>query len=161
MIVCEQQLNLWQNALSIFSGGLGMEAYWTWWLATVVLVIAEISTGTFYLLAVAFGFAAAGLAAYLGVAWNGQAVIAAVLCSVSVAVIHRWNKQRVKTEEQANFSNDIGQAVRAVSWSDDRHARVSYRGAEWDAELADNVASDISRQTWQITKIVGSHLVIE
>jgi len=62
-----------------------MEVYWIWWLAAVVLVIAEINSGTFYLIAVAFGLAAAGLSAYLGMAWGGQAAIAALLCTVSVA----------------------------------------------------------------------------
>ena len=69
-----------------------MEVYWIWWLAAVVLVIAEMNSGTFYLIAVAFGLAAAGLSAYLGMAWGGQAAIAALLCTVSVAAIYRWKQ---------------------------------------------------------------------
>ena len=42
-----------------------METHWAWWVAAMVLVIAEMLTGTFYLLAVASGLAAAGLVAYL------------------------------------------------------------------------------------------------
>jgi membrane protein implicated in regulation of membrane protease activity len=41
-----------------------MEAYWIWWLVALVLVIAEMSSGTFYLIAVAFGLAVAGIVAY-------------------------------------------------------------------------------------------------
>jgi len=40
-----------------------METYWIWWLAAVVLVIAEMNSRTFYLIAVALGLATAGLAA--------------------------------------------------------------------------------------------------
>ncbi len=138
-----------------------MEAYWIWWLAAVALVIAEMSSGTFYLIAVAFGLAVAGFVAYMGVAWSGQAIVAAVLCSASVAGIYRWNKQHARPHENVNFANDIGQTVRAVNWSDERHARVSYRGAEWDAELAGEAVADAARQTWRIKEISGSRLIIE
>lgn len=138
-----------------------MEVYWIWWLAAVVLVIAEINSGTFYLIAVAFGLAAAGLSAYLGMAWGGQAVIAALLCTVSVAGIYRWKQTRAPTQEQANLAYDIGQTVLAVRWSDERHARVSYRGAEWDAELAGTALADTARKSWQIKEILGSRLIIE
>lgn len=138
-----------------------MEAYWIWWLTALVLVIAEMSSGTFYLIAVAAGLAVAGVVAYLGMAWSGQAAVAAVLCSASVAGIYRWKKQHARPHEQVNFANDIGQTVRVVSWSDERHARVSYRGAEWDAELAGKAATDATRQTWRIKDIIGSRLIIE
>lgn len=138
-----------------------METYWVWWLAAVVLVIAEMLTGTFYLLAVAVGLAAAGLVAYLGMAWAGQVVVAALLCSASVAVIFRWKQQHTNPHEQANLAYDIGQDVHVVHWSDDRHARVSYRGAEWDAELAKMASPDPARQKWRIREIAGSQLIIE
>ena len=138
-----------------------MEAYWIWWLAAVVLVIAEMFSGTFYLIAVALGLAAAGLSAYLGMTWGGQATVAALLCTVSVAAIYRWKQGQGKHHEQANLAYDIGQTVQAVHWSDERHARVSYRGAEWDAELAKSASPDPVRQTWRIKEIVGSQLIIE
>lgn len=138
-----------------------METYWIWWLAAVVLVIAEMFSGTFYLIAVAFGLASAGLAAYLGVAWFGQAVIAAVLCTVSVAGIYLWKRKQVETHGQSNLAYDIGQTVNVVNWLDEHHARVSYRGAEWDAELAGNVQPDAARQAWRIKDMAGSRLIIE
>lgn len=138
-----------------------MEDYWVWWLAAVTLVIAEMLTGTFYLLAVAVGLAAAGFAAYLGVAWGGQVTLAALLCSACVAGIFRWKQQHTNPHEQANLAYDIGQDVHVVHWSDDRHARVSYRGAEWDAELAKSASPDSARQKWRIKEVVGSQLIIE
>ena len=138
-----------------------MEAYWIWWLAAVVLVITEMISGTFYLIAVAFGLATAGLAAYLGVAWIGQAVIAAVLCTISVGWIYFWRRKQPKLHGQTNLAYDIGQDVHVAQWLDERHARVVYRGAEWDAELAGKVAADAARQVWRIKDIVGSRLIIE
>lgn len=137
-----------------------MDSYWMWWLAAVVLVIAEMFSGTFYLLAVACGLGAAGFAAYWGIAENGQVLIAALLCSASVAGIYFW-KQQATTVDQGNFAYDIGQAVHVASWSDARHARVNYRGAEWDAQLADTATSDAEKTAWRIKEIVGSLLIIE
>jgi membrane protein implicated in regulation of membrane protease activity len=138
-----------------------MDAYWVWWLAAVALVIAEMFSGTFYLLAVALGLAGAGLAAYFGMAWSGQAVTAALLCSASVAAIYFWRHQQAKPVRQANLAYDIGQSVQIASWADERHARVNYRGAAWDAELAGGVMSDAAKTTWRIKAMVGSQLIIE
>lgn len=138
-----------------------METYWIWWLAALVLVMAEMASGTFYLIAVAFGLAVAGLTAYLGMGWIGQAAFAAALCSASVSGIYLWNKRHARPYEQANFSNDIGQAVRVASWSDERHVRVCYRGAEWDAELAGHAVADNAKQAWRIVEIIGNRLIIE
>ena len=138
-----------------------MESYWVWWLTAVLLVVAEILGGTFYLLAIAVGLAAAGVAAYFGVAWGGQASIAALLCTASVAGVYVWKRAEVKSDVQSNFVYDIGQEVQAVLWSDQRHARVRYRGSEWDAELARDATADAARLTWRIKEIAGSRLIIE
>ena len=137
-----------------------MDDHWMWWLAALALVIAEMFSGTFYLIAVASGLGAAGLAAYLGVAWTGQALIAALLCSGSIALIHFWKRGHAATA-QSNFAYDIGQSVQIASWSDNKHARVNYRGAEWDAELADTALIDREKSTWHIKSIAGSLLIIE
>lgn len=137
-----------------------MESHWMWWLAALALVIAEMFSGTFYLLAVALGLVAAGLAALLGMAGNGQALVAALLCSASVAVLYLWKRKAVATT-QSNFSYDIGQRVRVASWTGERHARVHYRGAEWDAQLAASAVSDVTRNEWRIKEISGSLLIIE
>ncbi|MGA7749874.1 MAG: NfeD family protein [Gallionella sp.] len=138
-----------------------MELYWVWWMAAAVLVMAEMLSSTFYLIAVSFGLASAGCAAYLGLSWAGQAAVAALLCTISVAGVYRWKQQQVKSNVQSNFAYDIGESVQAIHWTDERHARVSYRGAEWDAELASNAISDAARKAWRIKKIIGSRLIIE
>jgi membrane protein implicated in regulation of membrane protease activity len=138
-----------------------MEAYWIWWFATVVLIIAEMFSGTFYLLAVAIGLVAAGLAAFMGLAWSGQVVTAAALCCISVVTIYRWRKKQAKPAQQSHLAYDIGQSVQIASWTDARHARVSYRGAEWEAELASVAVCDSAKTTWHIKEMAGSILIIE
>ncbi len=137
-----------------------MEIFWVWWLSALALVIAEMFSGTFYLLAIAGGFSVAGLSAYFGAAWSVQAITAAVVCSVSVAGIYFWKRDHAPLV-QSNFAYDIGASVHIASWSDARHARVNYRGAEWDARLADDAPSDAQKASWHIKQIVGSLLIIE
>ena len=116
------------------------------------------NSGTFYLLAVAIGLAVAGLSAWLGMAWGGQAAIAALLCTLSVAALYRWKQAQGPAREQANLAYDIGQTVQALHWSDERHARVSYRGAEWDAEPES--ADTPHDETLYIKAVQGSGLVL-
>ena len=53
-----------------------------WWLVTGALVAAELLSGTFYLLMLAIGAAAAALSAHLGLGLNGQIVTAALVGAV-------------------------------------------------------------------------------
>ena len=58
-----------------------------WWLVTGGLVAMELTTGTFYLLMLATGAAAAALATYAGVGSNGQLVIAGGVGGLAVVVL--------------------------------------------------------------------------
>ncbi len=138
-----------------------MDAHWLWWLCAVILVIAEMFSGTLYLLAVSSGLAVAGIVALAGGSWAAQASVAALLCTASVSILYRWRRNVPAQIDNSNLSADIGQEVHIVSWQDERRARVSYRGAEWDAELVPHVLSDHERNSWRIKEVVGSHLIIE
>lgn len=138
-----------------------MEAYWSWWGMALVLVILEMFSGTFYLLAVALGLSVAGGCAYFGMSWGVQVTVATLLCSGTLGGLHRWRKQNDPPNTQANFSYDIGQTIKIVHWQDERHARVNYRGAEWDAELAKLATPDALKVDWRIKEITGSRLIIQ
>ena len=56
-----------------------MEASTIWWLAAGAVVVAELLTGTFYLLMVAVGLSASALAAHLGLPIAAQLVAAALV----------------------------------------------------------------------------------
>jgi membrane protein implicated in regulation of membrane protease activity len=53
-----------------------------WWLLTGGAVAVELLTGTFYLLMLAIGLAAAAVSAHLGLGLIGQLVVAAVMGGV-------------------------------------------------------------------------------
>lgn len=60
-----------------------------WWIGVGVLVVAELMTGTFYLLMVAIGFVAGGLVHLAGAAPHAQLAAAAVVAAVLLVVLRR------------------------------------------------------------------------
>lgn len=113
-----------------------MAAYLLWAIAGFVLIIAELVTGTFYLLV--FGIAAlvGALVAYMGGAFWLQAVLTAAGALVGVYAVHMWWQKHPK-ESKANNSLEVGQAVVLEEWVNQASgtARVRYRGSSWDAQV--------------------------
>jgi membrane protein implicated in regulation of membrane protease activity len=111
--------------------------YW-WWLAAIALGIAEMFTGSFYLLVLAAGAAGAGVAAALGLGLAAQFVSAAVISVAGAAVVRRLRPLRgddLPATRNPDVNLDIGQVVQVERWDADRRTRIAYRGAMWDAEL--------------------------
>lgn len=109
-----------------------------WWLAAVGLVLAELLTGTFYLLMLALGAAAAALAAHAGLGTSAQMLTAAVAGAAAVLLGHGWRTRRAAAraaEGDATLNLDIGSPVQVAQWRPDGTARVHHRGSTWDARL--------------------------
>jgi membrane protein implicated in regulation of membrane protease activity len=129
---------------------------WTWWIAAAALIGAELVTGTFYLLAIGVAAALGGVAASLGASPEVQFTVAGVLGVVLTIAAHRWRLARATPPPQPPL--DVGQAVHVRTWNADGTARVAYRGADWDAELA---APDVPRaETMYIVATRGNVLVL-
>ena len=114
-----------------------MELWLMWVVAGFVLVIAELVTGTFYLLVVGLGAFAGAVVAWLGGNELVQAVTASAVALVGAFLVHNWHvRNRAATPHGSNFL-DRGQPVVLEGWVDEgaRVARVRYRGAWWDAKL--------------------------
>lgn len=109
-----------------------------WWILAGVLVAVELATGTFYLLMLALGAAAAAVADWIGLQASAQVVVAAVVGGGATALWHARRAHEPKSEpapSNPDVQMDIGQTVQVSHWRDDRTARVSYRGSEWDVTL--------------------------
>ncbi|HZM37037.1 MAG TPA: NfeD family protein [Burkholderiales bacterium] len=111
-----------------------MDPALAWAILGLVLVIAELLTGTFYLLM--FGasvFGAAG-AAYFGQPFALQAIVAAAIAGFGCYGVHAY---REKNRQQQMPPIDSGMPASFESWVDvgARLARVRYRGASWDARV--------------------------
>ncbi len=111
-----------------------MESYLVWLAAGFVLVIAELVTGTFFLLVL-------GIAAFAGsaTAWFGLGFWLEALCAAAVAVAGvLWVRQNRKRMQQPDMpSLDVGQTVTFDAWisREQGAARVTYRNTQWDAEV--------------------------
>jgi membrane protein implicated in regulation of membrane protease activity len=133
-----------------------MAAYWIWWLIAGALVVAELVTGTFFLLALGVAFAVGGVAAWLGASFEVQLLVAAVFAVAGTFAAHHWRRRTARVPQEAAF--DIGQPVRVQAWNPDGTARVSYRGTLWLAEPASPQTP--RAETMFIVAMRGSTLVI-
>ena len=105
-----------------------------WAVAGLALVIVELLTGTFYLLmlgAAAFGAAAA---AWLGLDFAAQVIVAVLVAAIGCYGVHVY-RARNRAEQMRPL--DEGMPASFEAWIDAgaRLARVRYRGAPWEARV--------------------------
>lgn len=134
---------------------------WIWLGLAALALIGELATGTFYLLLVALGLAAGGVAAWFSAALEWQLVACGIVLLLGLLVLRKTRvlkKREVDSARNADVNLDIGQTVSVEAWSDQGTARVWYRGAHWQAELAQGQAPVAGEQT--ITEMRGSILVL-
>ncbi|HSI60483.1 MAG TPA: NfeD family protein [Ideonella sp.] len=133
-----------------------------WWIAVGMLVAAELVTGTFYLLMLAIGTAAGGLASYAGFSFTGQLLSAALIGGGAVVAWHLYRRRQPAAAPAAanhDMNLDIGGHVHVTAWAPDGSARVSYRGAGWDARHAG--AGQPAPGDFVIVRVDGNQLVLE
>jgi membrane protein implicated in regulation of membrane protease activity len=111
-----------------------MEHAIVWAVAGLVLVFVEVMTGTFYLLMLGIAAFGAAAAAWLGLEFPLQSIVAAILAAVGCYGVHLY---REKNRAQQMPPIDAGMPASFESWLDAgaRLARVRYRGASWDARV--------------------------
>jgi membrane protein implicated in regulation of membrane protease activity len=137
-----------------------MSDWMNWLVAAGVLVIAELFTGTFYLLMIAIGLAAGALAAWLGLSGPLQTFAAASVGLVATAILHRsrlGRPSRPEASRDRNVNLDIGQRVLVDAWTDGR-ARVMYRGVLWDVELGPGAQPEAGN--FRIVEVLGNRLIV-
>ena len=136
-----------------------METYLWWALAGIALIVAELLTGTFYLLVIGIAALAAAASAQLGHSFATQAVIAAAVAVVGVVIVTQYRSKQSAAPAGGAATLDVGQSVVLDSWinEQDRLARVRYRDALWEARVADAGAVDAGR-TLYIQRVDGNTL---
>jgi membrane protein implicated in regulation of membrane protease activity len=115
-----------------------MEGYVWWFVIGFGLLVAELLTGTFYLLVIAAALGVAGLAALAGAPVALQLVIAAGIGLGGSMWLRstRFGRRLHERSDDRVQNMDIGQSLRVDAWTPSRTARAQYRGATWDVELA-------------------------
>lgn len=133
-----------------------------WWLLAGALVALELVSGTFYLLMLALGAAAAALAAHLGVSLVTQLVAASVVGLGSVAIWYQIKKRRPgdpSARSQRSVNLDVGEIIQVDEWLPDGTAQVKYRGASWS--VIQRPGNAPVPGSYRVAELVGSRLLVE
>ncbi len=133
-----------------------------WWLFAGIAVGIELATGTFYLLMLAIGLAAAATAAHLGASSTTQIVVAAL---VGVGAVLGWRAYKLTkpcnlpANANRDVNLDIGETVQVDAWNSDGSANVKYRGANWSVA---GVSGDVlTTGPHRVIEVVGSRLIVQ
>ena len=135
-----------------------MDNYVVWLVAGFVLIIAELATGTFFLLVLGIAaFAGAGVA-HAGYGFPLQSLVAAALAVAGVVLAQRYRK-RAATPPMAGL--DVGQPAIFQSWVNRNtgQARVKYRDALWDAIVSGDAAGEPGERLF-INSVDGNTLKV-
>lgn len=139
-----------------------MQLPYVWFSLAILLVIAEMTTGTFYLLMVALGLAAGGIAAMAGLTFPAQTALASLVSVIAILLLRRSrfgrNKQRGGAVRNPDVNLDIGEEIVIAQWTADGRARASYRGAEWSVELSGTQPAVPGR--YRIVELRGNTLLV-
>jgi membrane protein implicated in regulation of membrane protease activity len=108
-----------------------MQDYEWWWVIAGALGVAEVLTGTFYVLVLAIAAIGASLLAKAGLAVHWQALGAALVALVGWFWLGRRRVSSVSQSQEL----DIGEWVEVESWSDGVGSTM-YRGVHWSVEMA-------------------------
>lgn len=133
-----------------------------WWLIAGAAVVAELLTGTVYLLLLAAGFAAAAISAHLGFGLVTQLIVAAVVGVGAVLAWYAVQRRRPAappTEANRDINMDIGETVHVEAWNPDGTATVRYRGAQWT--VVQRAGRAPSSGEHRVVEVVGSRLVVD
>ena len=139
-----------------------MEESTIWWLLAGGVIVAELLTGTFYLLMVALGLAAAALVAHTDLPLTGQIVTAAAVGGGAVVAWHYAKRRRpgdpsARADRSVNL--DVGETIVIDSWNADGTTTVKYRGATWTAIHRPGVTPSTGMH--RVTELVGSRLLVD
>jgi membrane protein implicated in regulation of membrane protease activity len=133
-----------------------------WWLATGALVAVELITGTFYLLMMALGLAAAALAAHAGLPMTWQWIVASLVGGGSVLVWHRYKRAQpalAPAQSNRDVNMDVGEVLHVDAWQADGTTAVKYRGAHWHAALQAGQPAEAG--AYVIAQVIGSRLILK
>ena len=133
-----------------------------WWLLAGSTILLELFTGTFYLLMLALGMAAAALSAHAGASTAVQLVCASVVGTAAVLgwyITKKRNPADPSVRSLRSVNLDVGEIIQVDAWGPDGTARVKYRGAQWSVVQRPGNAQ--LPGAYRVTELVGSRLLVE
>ena len=113
-----------------------LETYVWWAVVGIALIILEMMSGTLILLVLGLAAFAGAAAAWFGLSFGLQALVAVALAAIGMIVASSLKKKKIAGSKDEH-SLDIGHTVILDSWVSeaDGVAKVRYRNATWDAKV--------------------------
>ena len=135
-----------------------MDISLVWLIAGFILIIVELVTGTFYLLVLGIAALVGAGVAYASGGFVWQTIVAAIVAVAGVIWVNQFKK---KMAPKRMRGLDVGQPAAFDSWVNRSagHARVKYRDALWDAQIAGDISVEPGEILY-ITSIDGSTLKV-
>lgn len=133
-----------------------------WWVLAGGAVALELTTGTFYLLMLAIGLAAAAVSAHAGFELTIQVMVAAIFGGGAVVGLHfkrESNPKPLEASANRDVNLDIGEVVSVLEWNDDGTSTVKFRGANW-AAVAAHPQDTVNTGVFKIIAVHGSRLTL-
>ena len=141
-----------------------------WWLIAGLLVVVELTTGTFYLLMIALGAVAGALTAHAGFQAEVQLIVAASVAALTAGTWNIRKRRQLKrlgahplgSQSAPDLELDLGQVVQVIAWESNGTTQVSYRGAPWRAQLKQPHPSSFPEPgAYRICALQGNLLLLE
>ncbi|WP_406625992.1 NfeD family protein [Acidovorax sp. SDU_ACID1] len=141
---------------------MNLDASTYWWLLAGAAVVAELLTGTFYLLMLAIGLAAGAVAAHAGLGTAAQILASAVVGVATVLGAYFARRSRpgepsARADRSVNL--DVGETVHIDAWQPDGTATVKYRGASWTAIHRPGITPATGPH--RVAELVGNRLLVD
>ncbi len=134
-----------------------IEHWHSWLVIAFIILIVELMTGTFFLLAVAGGAFLTSLVTWLTAPTITMQLLSfAVTSAITYMILlsFRQEKEDVRTD---GTNHMLGQQVK-VTEEVNHHGRVEYKGVSWQAKSDENIkAGDYA----EITEVNGSTLTVK
>jgi membrane protein implicated in regulation of membrane protease activity len=141
-----------------------MTEWMMWFVVAGIVVILEMLTGTFYLLMISIGLVAGGVSVLLGFSGATAYVVAATVGAIATLGLRLTKYGKFESGDAArdpNVNLDIGQVLIINEWKSEGNrnvARVMYRGAMWDVELANGEPAQSGE--FIVREVRGSRLIV-
>ncbi|AVP57669.1 NfeD family protein [Pulveribacter suum] len=141
---------------------MNLDASTLWWLMAGAVVVAELLTGTFYLLMLAIGLVAGALAAHAGLGTAAQVLASAIVGTATVLVAYFMRRNRpgepsARADRSVNL--DVGETVQIDAWQPDGTASVRYRGASWTAVHRAGITPATGPH--RVAELIGNRLLVD
>ena len=129
-----------------------------WLMVAGILLIAELLTGTFYLLMLALACVFAWFATLSGAGFLTQTVVFLISASVLVYLTRRWRAQ-INQKNTPNIADnlDAGEVINVHDWVNGV-GHTHYRGTQWRVLLDTPDNAPLSDGSYRIVKLDGVHI---